>query len=57
MVAEMFFGLASTMVCETTGLEFLFSLKLHRIQYVIAMTGELDVFITYKSVYNSKIEI
>ena len=40
MVAEKVFGLALTIVCETTVLEFLLSLKLHGIQYVMAITGE-----------------
>ena len=57
MVAEMVFGLALTKVCETTGMEFLFSLKLHRNQYVIAMTGEPALLNTYKPVYNGEIKI
>ena len=53
----MAFGLALTMVCETTGIKFLFSLKVHRVQYAIVMTGEPDFLITYKPVYHGEIKI
>ena len=44
-------GLALNMVFEKR-MEFLFWLKLYRIQYVIAMTGGPDFLITYKPIYN-----